>query len=118
MQAVPGTCANNVRPQPSNHVAALIHAKTEGSPLFMADLLRDLPLSHLHVFPYSDRPGTDAELIGEDSRHLGYFYKRDADDQPRPAVRRCWSMELTSAQQASAPRSSATPGSVRSGSPT
>jgi threonylcarbamoyladenosine tRNA methylthiotransferase MtaB len=23
-------------------------------------LLRDLPLSHLHVFPYSDRPGTDA----------------------------------------------------------
>lgn len=24
------------------------------------DLLRDLPLSHLHVFPYSDRPGTVA----------------------------------------------------------
>lgn len=23
-------------------------------------LLRELPLSHLHVFPYSDRPGTDA----------------------------------------------------------
>lgn len=23
-------------------------------------LLRDLPLSHIHVFPYSDRPGTDA----------------------------------------------------------
>ena len=23
-------------------------------------LLRDLPLTHLHVFPYSDRPGTDA----------------------------------------------------------
>ena len=22
--------------------------------------LRDLPLTHLHVFPYSDRPGTDA----------------------------------------------------------
>ena len=25
-------------------------------------LLRDLPLSHLHVFPYSDRPGTAAAL--------------------------------------------------------
>jgi threonylcarbamoyladenosine tRNA methylthiotransferase MtaB len=31
-------------------------AKTEG-------LLRDLPLTHLHVFPYSDRPGTDAALL-------------------------------------------------------
>jgi threonylcarbamoyladenosine tRNA methylthiotransferase MtaB len=27
-------------------------------------LLRDLPLSHLHVFPYSDRPGTDASAMG------------------------------------------------------
>jgi threonylcarbamoyladenosine tRNA methylthiotransferase MtaB len=26
----------------------------------MRRLLADLPLSHLHVFPYSDRPGTDA----------------------------------------------------------
>ena len=26
-------------------------------------LLRDLPLSHLHVFPYSDRPGTEAAAI-------------------------------------------------------
>lgn len=26
-------------------------------------LLRDLPLTHLHVFPYSDRPGTDASRI-------------------------------------------------------
>jgi threonylcarbamoyladenosine tRNA methylthiotransferase MtaB len=26
-------------------------------------LLRGLPLSHLHVFPYSDRPGTDASRI-------------------------------------------------------
>lgn len=28
-----------------------------------AALLRDLPLSHLHVFPYSDRPGTEAAAI-------------------------------------------------------
>jgi threonylcarbamoyladenosine tRNA methylthiotransferase MtaB len=28
-------------------------------------LLRDLPLTHLHVFPYSDRPGTDAALFTE-----------------------------------------------------
>jgi len=27
-------------------------------------LLRDLPLTHLHVFPYSDRPGTDAAAFG------------------------------------------------------
>jgi threonylcarbamoyladenosine tRNA methylthiotransferase MtaB len=27
------------------------------------NLLRTLPLSHLHVFPYSDRPGTDASRI-------------------------------------------------------
>lgn len=26
-------------------------------------LLRELPLSHLHVFPYSDRPGTDASRL-------------------------------------------------------
>jgi threonylcarbamoyladenosine tRNA methylthiotransferase MtaB len=31
-------------------------AETEG-------LLRDLPLTHLHVFPYSDRPGTDAASL-------------------------------------------------------
>jgi threonylcarbamoyladenosine tRNA methylthiotransferase MtaB len=28
-------------------------------------LLRGLPLTHLHVFPYSDRPGTDAASLGE-----------------------------------------------------
>ncbi len=27
-------------------------------------VLRDLPLTHLHVFPYSDRPGTHASLLG------------------------------------------------------
>jgi len=27
-------------------------------------VLADLPLTHLHVFPYSDRPGTDASLLG------------------------------------------------------
>jgi len=26
-------------------------------------LVRDLPLSHLHVFPYSDRPGTEASVM-------------------------------------------------------
>jgi threonylcarbamoyladenosine tRNA methylthiotransferase MtaB len=31
----------------------------------MVRVLRDLPLSHLHVFPYSDRPGTDAQLLPE-----------------------------------------------------
>jgi threonylcarbamoyladenosine tRNA methylthiotransferase MtaB len=29
------------------------------------DLLRELPLTHLHVFPYSDRPGTEASRLGE-----------------------------------------------------
>jgi threonylcarbamoyladenosine tRNA methylthiotransferase MtaB len=28
-----------------------------------ASLLRDLPLTHLHVFPYSDRPGTEAASL-------------------------------------------------------
>jgi threonylcarbamoyladenosine tRNA methylthiotransferase MtaB len=27
-------------------------------------LLRELPLTHLHVFPYSDRPGTEASVMG------------------------------------------------------
>jgi threonylcarbamoyladenosine tRNA methylthiotransferase MtaB len=29
----------------------------------MGDFLEDLPLSHLHVFPYSDRPGTVASAL-------------------------------------------------------
>jgi threonylcarbamoyladenosine tRNA methylthiotransferase MtaB len=29
----------------------------------MQDVVRDLPLSHLHVFPYSDRPGTEASAM-------------------------------------------------------
>jgi threonylcarbamoyladenosine tRNA methylthiotransferase MtaB len=28
------------------------------------NLLRDVPLTHVHVFPYSDRPGTDASRLG------------------------------------------------------
>ena len=28
-----------------------------------ADYLKDAPLSHVHVFPYSDRPGTDATAL-------------------------------------------------------
>jgi len=28
-------------------------------------LLTELPLTHLHVFPYSDRPGTDASAMGD-----------------------------------------------------
>jgi threonylcarbamoyladenosine tRNA methylthiotransferase MtaB len=31
----------------------------------MERVLRDLPLSHLHVFPYSDRPGTDASALAD-----------------------------------------------------
>jgi len=31
----------------------------------MSRVLDDLPLSHLHVFPYSDRPGTDASALPE-----------------------------------------------------
>ena len=30
-----------------------------------ADYLASSPLTHLHVFPYSDRPGTDASRLGE-----------------------------------------------------
>jgi threonylcarbamoyladenosine tRNA methylthiotransferase MtaB len=30
-----------------------------------AQLLHDLPVSHIHVFPYSDRPGTDASALPE-----------------------------------------------------
>ena len=30
----------------------------------MRALLEDLPLTHLHVFPYSDRPGTAASVFG------------------------------------------------------
>ena len=29
----------------------------------MRERLRDLPLTHLHVFPYSDRPGTEASAL-------------------------------------------------------
>ena len=29
----------------------------------LSGLLEDLPLTHLHVFPYSDRPGTDASRL-------------------------------------------------------
>jgi threonylcarbamoyladenosine tRNA methylthiotransferase MtaB len=29
----------------------------------MEEMLDDLPLSHLHVFPYSDRPGTEATAL-------------------------------------------------------
>jgi threonylcarbamoyladenosine tRNA methylthiotransferase MtaB len=37
----------------------------ETAPNFAAtrSLLRDLPLTHLHVFPYSDRPGTEASAM-------------------------------------------------------
>ncbi len=30
----------------------------------LREVLRDLPTSHLHVFPYSDRPGTEASRLG------------------------------------------------------
>lgn len=34
--------------------------ESDSDALATADLVEQLPLSHLHVFPYSDRPGTDA----------------------------------------------------------
>jgi threonylcarbamoyladenosine tRNA methylthiotransferase MtaB len=37
--------------------------ETEGEFSATERLLRDLPLSHIHVFPYSDRPGTDASVM-------------------------------------------------------
>jgi len=42
----------------------------------MCALLTDLPLTHLHVFPYSDRPGTEASAMtpkasGADTRARG-----------------------------------------------
>jgi threonylcarbamoyladenosine tRNA methylthiotransferase MtaB len=30
----------------------------------MRTFLEELPLTHLHVFPYSDRPGTEASTLG------------------------------------------------------
>jgi threonylcarbamoyladenosine tRNA methylthiotransferase MtaB len=63
-------------------------------------LLRALPLSHLHVFPYSDRPGTEASrlhpkvegpVIRERARHVrdigGEMARRFCDAQ-RGTVRR------------------------------
>ena len=44
------------------------------------DYLPASPLSHLHVFPYSDRPGTEARAMGD---------KVDGADDPRARRRRC-----------------------------
>jgi threonylcarbamoyladenosine tRNA methylthiotransferase MtaB len=59
-----------------DHVARLMPHASIGSDLIVGfpgetdaqfeesvGVLRDLPLSHLHVFPYSDRPGTDASAL-------------------------------------------------------
>ena len=39
--------------------------ETDDDVVEMERVLRDLPLSHLHVFPYSDRPGTDASALAD-----------------------------------------------------
>ena len=39
--------------------------ETDGHFQSMCALLRSLPLTHLHVFPYSDRPGTDATAMAD-----------------------------------------------------
>ena len=46
-------------------------------------LLTELPLTHLHVFPYSDRPGTDASAMQRQGR------RRD-DPRTRAARARDW----------------------------
>jgi threonylcarbamoyladenosine tRNA methylthiotransferase MtaB len=39
--------------------------ETDADFQMLADYLERAPLTHLHVFPYSDRPGTDASRMGD-----------------------------------------------------
>jgi len=56
-------------------------------------LIRDTPLSYLHAFPYSPRPGTESAgwaddvIASEKTRRVGAFGggRRDADGVPREA---------------------------------
>jgi threonylcarbamoyladenosine tRNA methylthiotransferase MtaB len=54
----------------------------------MERVLSDLPLSHLHVFPYSDRPGTDAAALankvdGKAIRERGRRIRAIGDEMSR-----------------------------------
>jgi threonylcarbamoyladenosine tRNA methylthiotransferase MtaB len=46
-------------------VVAGFPGETDAQAQTLATLLERLPLSHLHVFPYSDRPGTEASRLPE-----------------------------------------------------
>jgi threonylcarbamoyladenosine tRNA methylthiotransferase MtaB len=54
-------------------------------------LLRDLPLTHLHVFPYSDRPGTDASAM--DGRAIGHEMSTRFRQSQAGTVRRALSVD-------------------------
>jgi threonylcarbamoyladenosine tRNA methylthiotransferase MtaB len=52
----------------------------------MVDLIESLPLTYLHVFPYSDRPGTvasrfSAKVDGNDIRGRGRTIRRIAEQK-------------------------------------
>jgi threonylcarbamoyladenosine tRNA methylthiotransferase MtaB len=54
----------------------------------MHDLLRELPVTHAHVFPYSDRPGTEASALpdkveGAAIRERGRLLRAIAADKAR-----------------------------------
>ena len=56
-------------------------------------LLAELPLSHVHVFPYSDRPGTDASMRrdkvdGSDIRRRGAMLRETGAQLAREFRRR------------------------------
>jgi threonylcarbamoyladenosine tRNA methylthiotransferase MtaB len=68
-------------------------------------VLRDLPLTHLHVFPYSDRPGTDASLLsgrvdgavvrerGRRIRDIGHEMATRFRQSQRGAIRRALTVD-------------------------
>ena len=71
----------------------------------MRKVLRELPLSHLHVFPYSDRPGTDASSMankvhgaairdrGREVRAIGQELSRRFRDAQAGTTRRALTLE-------------------------
>ena len=71
----------------------------------LCDLLRSLPLSHLHVFPYSDRPGTEASEMpskvegvairerGREIRTIGQELTRRFRESQRGTTRRALTLD-------------------------
>lgn len=59
------TRINSLMPHASIGSDLIVGFPGEGDACFeqSLSLVRDLPLSHLHVFPYSDRPGTEASAM-------------------------------------------------------